>query len=83
MILNLNALEALFVLVCITWKVVGASAMTLCVETFFLEQRGEAVNKSWINRWISMELRTGPIGGAIRFTLIHIASTRQGWSKQM
>lgn len=28
----------------------------------FLEQRGEDVNKGWINRWISWELRTGPIG---------------------
>lgn len=29
---------------------------------FFWEQRGEDVNKGWINRWISWELRTGPIG---------------------
>lgn len=29
----------------------------------FLEQRGEDVNKSWINKWISWELRTGRSAG--------------------
>lgn len=65
MILNQSALNS-----GVTGRVGCASLYADAPYWDFLEQGGEGVNKDWINRWISWELRTGRSAGP----LIHIDS---------